>query len=79
MVSNGRTPIAEKSLTLLIFFNLFDPSGMSIKLFAIEAPMVGTFYRSANPGSKAFVEVGDEIKEGAPICIKLVRAAPLRR
>lgn len=35
----------------------------------VKSPMVGTFYRSANPGSKAFVEVGDEIKEGAPICI----------
>jgi acetyl-CoA carboxylase biotin carboxyl carrier protein len=31
--------------------------------------MVGTFYRSANPGSKPFVEVGDAIKEGEPICI----------
>ena len=36
---------------------------------AVKSPMVGTFYRSANPGSKAFVEVGDTIKEGDPICI----------
>ena len=36
---------------------------------AIKSPMVGTFYRSANPGIKAFVEVGDTIKEGEPICI----------
>ena len=36
---------------------------------AIKSPMVGTFYRSANPGIKAFVEVGDVIKEGEPICI----------
>ncbi|MDE2095045.1 MAG: acetyl-CoA carboxylase biotin carboxyl carrier protein [Burkholderiales bacterium] len=35
----------------------------------VKSPMVGTFYRSANPGSKPFVEIGDEIKEGAPICI----------
>ena len=35
----------------------------------IKSPMVGTFYRSANPGIKAFVEVGDTIKEGEPICI----------
>jgi acetyl-CoA carboxylase biotin carboxyl carrier protein len=35
----------------------------------VKSPMVGTFYRSANPGSKAFVEVGDTIKEGEPICI----------
>jgi len=36
---------------------------------AVKSPMVGTFYRSANPGSKPFVEIGDAIKEGEPICI----------
>jgi acetyl-CoA carboxylase biotin carboxyl carrier protein len=36
---------------------------------AVKSPMVGTFYRSASPGAKAFVEVGDQIKEGEPICI----------
>ena len=35
----------------------------------VKSPMVGTFYRSANPGAKAFAEVGDTIKEGDPICI----------
>jgi acetyl-CoA carboxylase biotin carboxyl carrier protein len=35
----------------------------------VKSPMVGTFYRSANPGAKAFAEVGDSIKEGDPICI----------
>ena len=35
----------------------------------IKSPMVGTFYRAASPGAKAFVEVGDAIKEGEPICI----------
>ena len=35
----------------------------------IKSPMVGTFYRSASPGSKAFVEVGSTIKEGEPACI----------
>ena len=35
----------------------------------VTSPMVGTFYRSANPGAKAFAEVGDAIKEGEPICI----------
>ncbi len=35
----------------------------------IKSPMVGTFYRSASPGSKAFAEIGDNIKEGMPVCI----------
>jgi acetyl-CoA carboxylase biotin carboxyl carrier protein len=35
----------------------------------VKSPMVGTFYRSASPGSKPFAEIGSPIKEGAPICI----------
>jgi acetyl-CoA carboxylase biotin carboxyl carrier protein len=35
----------------------------------VKSPMVGTFYRSASPGTKAFVEVGDSVKVGQPICI----------
>ena len=35
----------------------------------VKSPMVGTFYRSASPGSKPFVEIGAAIKEGDPICI----------
>ena len=36
---------------------------------AVKAPMVGTFYRAASPDAKAFVEVGQTIKEGDTICI----------
>ncbi|MEN9474026.1 MAG: hypothetical protein RIS48_746 [Pseudomonadota bacterium] len=35
----------------------------------VKSPMVGTFYRSASPGAKAFADVGSQIKEGEPICI----------
>lgn len=35
----------------------------------VKSPMVGTFYRSSAPGAKAFVEIGDSIKEGDTICI----------
>ncbi|MGB4061794.1 MAG: acetyl-CoA carboxylase biotin carboxyl carrier protein, partial [Burkholderiaceae bacterium] len=35
----------------------------------VKSPMVGTFYRSASPGAKAFVEVGSVVKEGDTICI----------
>ncbi len=41
-----------------------EPEGKVIK-----SPMVGTFYRSASPGAKAFVELGDTVKEGEPVCI----------
>jgi acetyl-CoA carboxylase biotin carboxyl carrier protein len=36
---------------------------------AVKSPMVGTFYRAASPGAKAFVEVGDTVKPGDTICI----------
>lgn len=36
---------------------------------AVKSPMVGTFYRSASPGAKAFVEIGSVVKEGETICI----------
>ena len=36
---------------------------------AVKSPMVGTFYRSASPGAKAFIEVGSVVKEGETVCI----------
>ncbi|MEQ9006470.1 MAG: acetyl-CoA carboxylase biotin carboxyl carrier protein, partial [Ekhidna sp.] len=38
-------------------------------LIEIKSPMIGTFYRSANPESPAFVEVGSSVKAGDPVCI----------
>ena len=35
----------------------------------VKSPMVGTFYRSASPGAKMFVEVGDTVKQGETVCI----------
>ena len=35
----------------------------------VKAPMVGTFYRSGNPGSPAFAEVGQTVKQGDTLCI----------
>lgn len=35
----------------------------------IKSPMIGTFYRSASPDKPAFIEVGDQVKEGSTVCI----------
>ena len=35
----------------------------------IRAPMVGTFYRSSEPGAKPFVEPGRKVKADAIVCI----------
>jgi len=35
----------------------------------VKSPMVGTFYRSANPNSPPFAEVGTQVREGQTLCI----------
>jgi acetyl-CoA carboxylase biotin carboxyl carrier protein len=35
----------------------------------VTSPMVGTYYASASPGAKPFVEIGSEIKVGQILCI----------
>lgn len=36
---------------------------------AVKSPMVGTFYRSAAPGGKVFVEIGQAVLAGDTLCI----------
>ncbi|MFK7757086.1 MAG: acetyl-CoA carboxylase biotin carboxyl carrier protein [Flavobacteriales bacterium] len=45
------------------------PAEENSKYIEIKSPMIGTFYRSASPDKPAFVEVGDQIKEGSTVCI----------
>lgn len=35
----------------------------------VKSPMVGTFYRSATPGSAPFVDIGKSISAGDTLCI----------
>ncbi len=35
----------------------------------VTSPMVGTFYRSAEPDADPFTDVGDEVSEGQTLCI----------
>jgi acetyl-CoA carboxylase biotin carboxyl carrier protein len=35
----------------------------------VKSPIVGTFYRSPDPNSAAFVDVGDRVKPGQVMCI----------
>ncbi len=37
--------------------------------YAVTAPMVGTYYASASPSSKPFVDIGSEVKVGDTLCI----------
>jgi len=44
-----------------------DPEAISGHI--LRSPMVGTFYRSSTPESKAFVEVGQRVEAGETLCI----------
>ena len=41
----------------------------SATLVTVEAPMVGTFYRSSSPTAEPYVRDGDVVKQGQVLCI----------
>lgn len=45
------------------------PAEEKITGHIVKSPMVGTFYRSASPGSKTFAEIGQTVKAGDTLCI----------
>jgi acetyl-CoA carboxylase biotin carboxyl carrier protein len=44
-------------------------SDTEIELAVVKSPIVGTFYRSSEPGAPAFVDVGTIVKKGQVLCI----------
>jgi acetyl-CoA carboxylase biotin carboxyl carrier protein len=40
-----------------------------IELAVVKSPIVGTFYRSSEPGSPAFADIGASVKKGDVLCI----------
>ena len=46
--------------------DLGDPE---IELAVVKSPIVGTFYRSSEPASASFVEIGSSVKKGDVLCI----------
>ena len=41
----------------------------SVDLAVVKSPIVGTFYRSPEPGAAAFVEIGQRVKKDQVLCI----------
>jgi acetyl-CoA carboxylase biotin carboxyl carrier protein len=40
-----------------------------VELAVVKSPIVGTFYRSPEPGAASFVEIGTTVKKGQVLCI----------
>jgi acetyl-CoA carboxylase biotin carboxyl carrier protein len=41
----------------------------SVELAVVKSPIVGTFYRSPEPGASSFVEIGQHVKKDQVLCI----------
>jgi acetyl-CoA carboxylase biotin carboxyl carrier protein len=64
MMAAPTAAVAPAAAAPLVVEEVAAPVGHIVK-----SPMVGTFYRSASPGSKTFADLGSPVKEGEPICI----------
>jgi acetyl-CoA carboxylase biotin carboxyl carrier protein len=46
-----------------------DAADVDMELAVVKSPIVGTFYRSPEPASPPFVEIGATVKKGQVLCI----------
>jgi acetyl-CoA carboxylase biotin carboxyl carrier protein len=46
-----------------------EAGGEEIELAVVKSPIVGTFYRSPEPGAASFVDIGATVKKGQVLCI----------
>ena len=45
------------------------PPAEEVDMAIVKSPIVGTFFRSSEPGAPPFVDVGDVVKKGQVLCI----------
>ena len=64
-----QAPMAAAAPTAVVAEPAVVAAAPVITSHTVKSPMVGTFYRAASPEAKAFVEIGDSIKEGETVCI----------
>ena len=65
---NVAVPVASASAPAPVASTSSDAAPAS-NLIEVKSPMIGTFYRAANPESDPFVNVGDSISTGQTVCI----------
>jgi acetyl-CoA carboxylase biotin carboxyl carrier protein len=62
-------PMAAGPTTALIAASAVAEVPAEPEGHVVKSPMVGTFYRSSAPGSKPFIEIGQNINAGETLCI----------
>lgn len=65
------TTLPEPSITLdpTVVKAKEVPEAGSLKGYHLKSPMVGTVYLSPTPGTKPFVEVGQQVSVGDTVCL----------
>ena len=63
--SAGRSDIQS----LRVARGVSDSAATDVSVVVVSAPVVGTFYRGAEPAATPFVEVGDRVRRGDVLCI----------
>ena len=48
---------------------VLEPASEDVDLAIVKSPIVGTFYRSGEPGAPPFVDTGQTVKKGQVLCI----------
>ncbi len=65
-ISYAPAPVAAQAIQATV---AVAPAEEKITGHVVKSPMVGTFYRSASPGTKVFVEIGQSVMVGDTLCI----------
>ena len=67
--NNNQNDIAPKKSRKIIKEVEKTVEDSEINYLTIKSPMIGTFYRAANPESDPFIKEGDKVSKGQTICI----------
>lgn len=68
-VATVSAPAAQPQVATATPAVVAAPKADTSNYVTIKSPMIGTFYRSSNPETPAFVEIGDSVSEGKVVCI----------
>jgi acetyl-CoA carboxylase biotin carboxyl carrier protein len=60
--SGGHAPAGSAAPAL-------TPASDEVDFAIVKSPIVGTFYRAAEPGAKPYADVGETVKKGQVLCI----------
>jgi acetyl-CoA carboxylase biotin carboxyl carrier protein len=67
--ATGQTPPPLPGVSPTSSISAAEAADADIELAVVKSPIVGTFYRSPEPGAPSFVEIGSSVKKGQVLCI----------